>query len=141
MTSTTIAGFTQCTFESSSGEPNRLSRGGGWAIHFGLILPDLFGAVGGHSPAIFDSEGPRLRRMLDAVPPDQMPRWFLDVGEDDRLVASALSFAQTLAERGIAHDWRLYTGAHNEAYWSSHVEEYLRWYAQGWDQQPEGRGQ
>ena len=108
-----------------------LSRGGGWAIHFGLTRPDLFSAVGGHSPAIFDSEGPRLKRMLDAILPEQMPRWFLDVGEDDRLVTSALSFEQTLAERGIPHDWRLYTGVHNEAYWSTHVEEYLRWYGQG----------
>jgi enterochelin esterase-like enzyme len=111
-----------------------LSRGGGWAIHFGLTHPDLFSAVGGHSPAVFDSEGPRLKRMLDTIPPGQMPRWFLDVGEDDRLAASALSFEQSLAERGIPHDWRLYTGVHNEEYWSKHVEEYLRWYGLGWGQ-------
>jgi len=109
-----------------------LSRGGGWSIHFGLTRPDLFSAVGGHSPAIFDEEGSRLRRLLDAIPPGQMPRWFLDVGEDDRLVGSSRSFEQSLTEREIPHDWRLYTGFHNEAYWSKHVEEYLRWYAQGW---------
>jgi enterochelin esterase-like enzyme len=111
-----------------------LSRGGGWSIHYGLTRPDLFSEVGGHSPAIFDSEGPRLSRLLDAIPPDLMPRWFLDVGIDDRLVTSASQFEQDLAARDIPHDWRLYTGVHNEAYWSSHVEEYLRWYAEGWEQ-------
>jgi enterochelin esterase-like enzyme len=55
------------------------------------------------------------------------------VGQDDRLVTSAAYFEGLLADREIPHDWRLYTGVHNEAYWSKHVEEYLRWYGQGWE--------
>lgn len=110
-----------------------LSRGGGWSIHYGLTRPDLFSAVGGHSPAIFDSEAPRLTRLLNAIPANKMPRWFLDVGENDRLVTSTREFEQNLTSHEIPHDWRLYTGVHNEAYWSKHVEEYLRWYAQGWE--------
>lgn len=111
-----------------------LSRGGGWAIHLGLSRPDLFSAVGGHSPAIFDEEAPEMRRMLSAIPAGLMPRWFLDVGQDDRLVASASEFENMLTEMDIPHDWRLYNGVHDEAYWSKHVEEYLRWYTQGWQQ-------
>jgi len=30
-----------------------LSRGGAWAIRIGTRHPDMFGAIGGHSPAIF----------------------------------------------------------------------------------------
>ena len=112
-----------------------LSRGAGWAIHFGLNRPDLFSEIGGHSPAIFEDDGPSLNRKLAAVPPDLMPAWFLDVGQNDQLLSAASSFEQTLADMDIPHEWRLYNGTHNEAYWSKHVEEYLRWYAQGWANQ------
>jgi enterochelin esterase-like enzyme len=45
---------------------------------------------------------------------------------------SALSFAQLLDEMNIPHEWHAYIGFHEEKYWSAHVEEYLRWYAEGW---------
>ena len=34
-----------------------------------------------------------------------------------------------------ANTRHLYSGAHTEQYWSAHVEEYMQWYAEGWDNQ------
>jgi hypothetical protein len=36
-------------------------------------------------------------------------------------------------EAGLTHEWHLYSGAHTEEYWSAHVEEYIQWYAEGWN--------
>lgn len=112
-----------------------LSRGGGWALHFALTYPKLFGAFGGHSLAILDEDGPRLRRLLDAIPSEDMPRIFLDIGKDDGLRASAAKFETMLTEREVPHEWYLFPGVHNEKYWARHVEEYLKWYADGWKQE------
>jgi enterochelin esterase-like enzyme len=112
-----------------------LSRGAGWALHFAMTYPELFGAFGGHSLAILDEDGPRLRRLLDAIPPEEMPRIFMDIGKDDGLRASAARFESMLTEREVPHEWYLFPGVHNEKYWAGHVEEYLKWYADGWRQE------
>ena len=111
-----------------------LSRGAGWAIHLGLSRWDLFGAFGGHSPPVFWSDTGRVRGWLAAIPPDSMPRIYLDIGEKDRdsILKSALWFENLLNEQGIPHEWYLFTGYHEEAYWSAHVKDYLRWYAANW---------
>jgi len=110
-----------------------LSRGGGWALHLGLSRQDLFSAIGLHSAAIFSSDTQRLPQWLDKMLPDS-PRIYIDIGEKDRpqILGSITRFEDYLTEHGIPHLWHLYTGYHEEAYWQSHVDEYLRWYAEGW---------
>lgn len=111
-----------------------LSRGGGWAVHLGLNYPHLFGALGGHSPAVFHEDTRRLRTLLSETPVDSLPRIYLDIGERDRpeILRSALWLEELLTELKIPHRWHLFTGYHEEAYWSAHMESYLRWYAQEW---------
>ena len=111
-----------------------LSRGAGWAVHLGLSRWQLFGAIGGHSLPVFWGDTPHIRSWLDAIPGEAMPRIYLDIGENDRpsIMESAVWFENLLSEKGIPHEWHLYPGYHEEAYWESHVEEYLRWYADGW---------
>lgn len=111
-----------------------LSRGASWAIHFGLRFPQLFSAVGGHSPPVFQEDAPQVRGWLDEILVEQMPRLWLDIGERDQsaILNSATWFESLLTERNIPHEWYLFTGDHSEAYWSSHVEQYLRWYARDW---------
>jgi enterochelin esterase-like enzyme len=118
--------------ERTSRAVGGLSRGGGWALHFALNYPKLFGAFGGHSLAILDEDGTHLSRLLNAIPPDQMPRIFMDIGKSDGLRTSAAKFEAQLTERGIPHEWYINPGFHDEEYWSRHVEEYLKWYASGW---------
>ena len=111
-----------------------LSRGAGWAIHLGLSQWETFGAIGGHSPPVFWADTPHIRAWLGKIPTGSLPRIYLDIGEKDRpaILESARWFEGLLTEEGIPHVWHLYTGYHEEAYWASHVDEYLRWYAAGW---------
>lgn len=111
-----------------------LSRGASWAIHFALDNYQLFGAMGGHSPPVFIEEAKLVVDWLDAIPMDQMPRFWLDIGDDDtdNIMHSAEFFEGLLSERRIPHEWHVYPGDHSEEYWSAHVEDYLRWYAADW---------
>lgn len=105
-----------------------LSRGAGWAIRYGLTRWELFDAIGGHSAAIFYRDNGKLDDWLAEIPADSLPKIYLDIGDQDKERGSVFLFVELLAEEGISHEWRLYTGNHDEAYWGAHVEEYLRWY-------------
>ena len=115
-----------------------LSRGAGWAVHLGLSHWDSFGAIGAHSLPVFYSDLPFIKQWLDAIPPDSLPRIYLDLGDKDRLqlTRSAKWFEELLAQKDIPHEWHLYPGYHEEAYWQAHLEEYLRWYGEGWKDKP-----
>ncbi len=111
-----------------------LSRGASWAIYFALTHPELFGALGGHSPPVFIEEAKLVVEWLDAIPSKEMPRFWLDIGDRDtaNIRHSADFFESLLAERNIPHEWHVFPGDHSEEYWSAHVEDYLRWYAEPW---------
>lgn len=111
-----------------------LSQGAAWAVRLGLSEWRLFGVIGAHSLPVFSSDVRRMRQWLREIPLDQLPRIYLDIGEADRveILESARWFEQLLTEENIPHEWHLFPGSHNEAYWASHVEQYLRWYARDW---------
>lgn len=111
-----------------------LSRGASWALHLGLRYPEVFGAIGGHSPPVFVEDAGKVRGWLAEIPVEYMPRIWLDIGERDQqaILSSATWFASVLDELDIPHEWHLFSGYHDEHYWSSHVESYLRWYAALW---------
>jgi enterochelin esterase-like enzyme len=111
-----------------------LSRGGAWALHLGLRNWDLFEAVGAHSGFIFHTDTYLVKSWLDEIPIQEMPRIYMDAGDNDRppILQSAVWFEDLLTQRGIPHEWHIYSGYHEEAYWQAHLEEYLRWYASEW---------
>ena len=109
-----------------------LSRGGGWAIYLGLAHPDLFGAFGGHSPAIQYIHASEIDDLLDELPADEVPRIWLDIGDNDSLIYNTEWFTDMLDERGIAYAFNLYPGRHEETYWSEHIQDYLLFYAGSW---------
>ena len=111
-----------------------LSRGAGWAVHLGLKRWDLFGILGGHSLPVFWTDTQRIHRWLSEIPAGKMPRIYLDIGDHDRpqILESAMWFEELLNEKGISHEWHLFSGYHEEAYWQRHVEQYLRWYSSTW---------
>ena len=109
-----------------------LSRGASWAVHLGLKYPDVFSAIGAHSLPVFVTDPPRLERWLKEIPLEEMPRFYLDIGEKDYLLEKALWFENLLTSLNIPHEWYLNTGRHEDAYWAEHVEQYLLWYTAGW---------
>ncbi len=111
-----------------------LSRGAGWAFEIGFTQPEQFGALGLHSLAVLSSDRAAYARWFREMPPGLWPRVYMDMGDNDRERDFNLQVERLLTQLGVPHEWRLNNGAHDEAYWSAHVSEYLRWYAAGWDQ-------
>lgn len=110
-----------------------ISRGGNWAIHLGLNHWEVFGAIGGHSSPLFVTEGlPKVDGWLQEIPQEYYPRLYLDIGESDRWTDHIIRLEEILDGFGIPHELHIYPGNHTEAYWSSHIEQYLRWYANEW---------
>jgi enterochelin esterase-like enzyme len=111
-----------------------LSWGGAWALHIGFSHPELFSAVGSHSGIIFSTDVAILPGWLDNFPEGMMPRIYMDIGDEDRMenIMENSWVDSLLIKNDIPHEWHIYKGKHNDAYWRAHLEEYLRWYSQAW---------
>ena len=109
-----------------------LSRGFGWAIRLGLTYPDVFGAIGSYSLSPFDGDYEDLPTWLGAIPATSAPRLYIDIGNADISLGFAKVFEAQITKLNFAHEWHIFEGGHNEAYWSAHVMDYLKWYTQGW---------
>jgi len=107
-----------------------ISRGAQWAASLGVAYWDKVGSVGAHSLPSAPYLEYYLRDLLARKnPPVKMPRFYLDSGDQDTNLQKAVEFENMLARLRIPHQWRISPGLHDEAYWSAHLEEYLRWYA------------
>ena len=128
--------YIEANYRILSGARNRaiggLSRGAGWAIHFGLNYPDLFGAIGAHSPIIFWEDSSEIGKWLDSIPRSRVPRFYVDIGDKDPNPDSAILLDSLLTDRKILHEFLVNPGFHTEQYWESQVENYMRWYAAEW---------
>ena len=109
-----------------------LSRGGSWAVRLGFSYGELFGAIGAHSLPPFYGTDTHMPGWLAAIPEGELPRVWMDIGQSDPYLQPASAFETLLTRMDIPHEWHLNSGNHTEAYWSAHVEEYLRWYTQPW---------
>jgi enterochelin esterase-like enzyme len=114
-----------------------ISRGGFWAFSIALRHPDLFSAVGGHSPH-FDPDhvGEEINPLDLASQPGlskTAPRIWMDNAASDYVGPMVERMAQTLQERGVAHEYIIHpTGGHEMSYWTAHAAEYLAFYGQKW---------
>ena len=108
-----------------------ISRGGEWALILGRRHPELFGAIGGQSPAVGAPSTPNSFLMTLYKGNSGQSIW-LDVGAGDSLLGSVTSFHQALDGAGIVHEFHTSPGGHDRTYWSSQLEAYLRFYARTW---------
>jgi|SRR5579859_15161 len=106
-----------------------ISLGGYWALKTAFEHPDLFSAVGGHSPVTTRTAGAgdpaalaRTTAGLDRL------RITLDVGDLDSLRASTEQLASTLLARGLAVTLSVNRGGHSRTYWRAHTADYLQFY-------------
>lgn len=111
-----------------------LSRGGYWALEIAFRFPDRFASVGGHSAALLDTyAGPDVNPQHTALSRDlDGLRIYLDIGSEDYVRANTIRLHEEMQAAGVAHDWRLNSGRHEDAYWAAQVSDYLQWYASPW---------
>ncbi len=111
-----------------------ISRGGVWALEIAFTHPEMFNAVGGHSPALsvnragldYDPEA-----LAKSAPIDQL-RIFLDAGDADWTRYETLDLSKVLDNRYIPHTFAVGKGIHDYPYWASQVEAYLKFYGAPW---------
>lgn len=109
-----------------------ISRGAAWAVRLAFQNLDVFGTLGAHSLPASQEDLQDLPDWVDAAHEDMLPRIYADVGSSDPAVKDASAFDQALNALGVAHEWYLYAGRHNEEYWRQHLPDYLNWYTRNW---------
>lgn len=128
--------------EAASRAIGGLSMGGFGALQLALEHPDVFSAVGGHSPALRtvqqldDILGPdvdpdlhdpvEIARKIDLL---HIPAIWVDAGANDGWADRVAQFGAVLDQRGITHQVRLQPGQHDGAYWQEHTADYLLFYS------------
>ncbi len=111
-----------------------ISRGGVWALEIAFRHPELFDAVGGHSPALAVNRATNEYDPLElakSAPIDKL-RIFLDAGDQDWTRAGTQDLSEVLADRYIPYTFTVGKGDHDYPYWASQVEAYLRFYGAPW---------
>jgi len=106
-----------------------LSRGGAWALYLASRHPELFSAVGAHSPAVFYSDTGAFPLRLRAIDPALQLTFYVDAGRNDPDLTVIEAVVRTLDELDFPYEWHANQGFHDEKYWSAHLQAYLRWYA------------
>jgi enterochelin esterase-like enzyme len=109
-----------------------ISRGAGWALRIGSQHPELFTAIGLHSPAILVPDIFMLPKWIEAIPTEAMPEIWIDIGDRDPLRFSLTELTTLFDEAEVPYVFRSYSGEHIEAYWAAHIEDYVRWYISRW---------
>ncbi len=109
-----------------------LSRGAAWAMRVGMLYWETFSAIGCHSFAPFRGDYNEAPFWFKEIPKQSQHRIYIDMGFLDVNLDPAYLFETRLVKYGVPHEWHVFHGTHNEAYWSTHVDEYIFWYAQGW---------
>lgn len=111
-----------------------ISRGGVWALEIGLRHPDLFAAVGGHSPALEYNRAPAAYdpfHLLDQ-PGVAGLRIYLDAGDSDWAFPATQALHEALDARAIPNQFAIHTGSHSDALWGANLAEYLAFYTAEW---------
>jgi enterochelin esterase-like enzyme len=110
-----------------------ISRGGVWSLEIGMRNQDLFGIVGGHSPAL------ALNRPLPQYDPYRLAREgvsglriYLDAGDGDWARAEAIRLRDLLIELEADVTYELHSGGHVDALWSGAIPDYITFYTATW---------
>ncbi len=128
---------TYCAWGDPSGRAiGGLSRGGYWALEIAFRFPDLFASAGGHSAALLDQYAwPAVNPQYTGLSQNLGDlRIYFDIGADDYVINNIrqLHLDMETAVPPIPHTWVLNEGRHEEAYWQTHIPDYLAWYSEPW---------
>lgn len=113
-----------------------MSRGGYWALEMAFRFPEQFASVGGHSAALLDQYAwPAVNPQYTGLSQDLGDlRIYLDIGSNDYVINNIrqLHLDMETAVPPIPHTWILNEGSHEDAYWQTHISDYLAWYTEPW---------
>lgn len=118
-----------------------ISRGGFWAYSLAMRHPDVFGLVGGHSAFFAPDNAPSDFNPLDLARDsgfliETSLRMYLDNAAIDFVGPNLELFSSRLSARGIPHTYIINpVGDHDNAYWQSHLGEYLAFYGRDWQRE------
>ena len=140
-----------------------LSMGGYGAIKLALKFPHLFCSAVSHSGALHfahddpDPENPfgaEFRRvtgehpaggpndpytLAEQIDRGQLPALRIDCGVDDFLIEPNRRLHRHLEQLGVPHEYAEYPGAHDWAYWDTHVQEAIAFFARELGLEPRPR--
>jgi enterochelin esterase-like enzyme len=146
-TAVDVVNDVDATFRSIARQRSRaiggLSMGAHGALQLALNYPGEFGAVGAHSLVLrkFGSAPSYFGTAADFATRDPMQivkkngpggcsfALWIDIGAGDPWASAATQFDGELTGLGIKHQWHLWAGDHSAAYWSGHLDDYLRFYS------------
>jgi len=121
-----------------------MSMGGHGALQLAMNNPDEFGVVGAHSVALrdqaqafsffgdkqyFEAHDPKSLCLKNPGAASRFVIW-IDIGTKDSWFDAASAFHAQLQSENLPHLWHVYAGGHDDAYWTSHAADYLRFYNQ-----------
>lgn len=111
-----------------------ISLGGYWALEIAFHHPELFSAVGGHSPVTGQRTDPLSPMGLATIYSDKLRqlRVWLDVGDDDSLRTGTANLADELSTAGVPVTVEQWQGRHDRPYWQRHTAAYLDFYTALW---------
>lgn len=119
------------------------SMGGAAALMMAFEHPELFAAVGAHSPSLHwtSDGGPEyfgpndyyaqynpLEMAKTAKNLDTLKIW-VDFGDQDPWLPAGAILEPTLKARGIDPQWHIFPGDHYTTYWIEHGPDYLEYYS------------
>jgi enterochelin esterase-like enzyme len=126
------------TWKSKDGRAiGGISRGGYWSVQIGFSHPELFSAVGGHSPStgtmlVNMPAGFTMIQTAKSIDDLRTLRIWLDAGSDDWARIDAKNLADELDENGVSFSLSIGQGSHEDGYWISRFTDYLGFYAHDW---------
>ena len=114
-----------------------ISRGGFWAFEIGLRHPELFIAIGGHSPVFDLYHAPASHNPLNIVETitwtEDSPRLYIDRSQNDYWYVNIDLMPPRLEANNIPHTFIINPlGQHQDVYWAAHLTDYLDFYSADW---------
>jgi len=111
-----------------------ISRGGVWSLEIGLNNPDVFQSVGAVSPALsVNSARPEYDPTVIVRRGELLPaRLYLLAGEDDWAREATQDLHQVLTGLGIAHEYAVYPGGHDDASWAPALKPMIAYLIADW---------
>lgn len=112
-----------------------LSMGGFIALHNAFFHPDIFSKAGGHSAYLYTVAGLNNTVENPIVTAQNrdltMLKVYLDTGTSDQfnLTVCLSQLFDILQTNGVPSEYHPSGGGHNNLYWSSNMDNYLRFYA------------